>query len=315
MNFLQTVAKFLGWLTGVLAGITAILYACGYLITQTQFHLLGIHVLLPSNRDYYLHEGANFFIVTGQKAGLLALGLVFLALAVCIPWSILKKSGKGVQFNTAFQRRFGSIPPENRWRWNALALLIMILLLFFPLLRNLDIFRAPLELAGLLANLHDAAYPATLGEEARQVFASLNGADTRHLNDLYYLLLMHCLLAGFLLWAVRKLTTAWPLKFVLTFPFVMIFAIYVFLLPQDFVVFQKRFTFPAVAVLATVDEASDLSEELLLLNKTDREFILFNPTTQKTLWVPIAKVAKIEIGPARPVFGRRPPIAKEKPEP
>ena len=315
MNFLQTVAKFLGWLTGVLAGITAILYACGYLMTQTQFHLLGIHILLPSNRDYYLHEGAKFFIVTGQKAGLLALGLVFLALVVCIPWSILKKTGKGAQFQTAFHNRYGRIPTENRWRWQALTLLAMILLLFFPLLRNLDIFRAPLELAGLLATLQDAAYPATLGDEARKVFASLNIADTRHLNDLYYLLLMHCLFAGFLVWASHRLTAAWPLRTLLTFPFVVVFAIYLFLLPQDYVVLQKRFTFPAVAVLATIDAASDLSEDLLLLNKTDKEFILWNPSTQKTLWIPIAKVAKIEIGPARPVFGKPPPTAKEKPEP
>src|SRR5512136_24341 len=67
MNLIKEAAKLIGWLTGALAGIVAILYACGYLIIQTQLHLLGIDALLPSGREYYLQEGANFFIVTGKK--------------------------------------------------------------------------------------------------------------------------------------------------------------------------------------------------------------------------------------------------------
>ena len=315
MNFLQVAAKFLGWLTGVLAGIGAVFYACGYLITQTQFHLLGIHILLPANRDYYLHEGANFFIVTGLKVGILALGLVLIALVICIPWSILKKTGKGGRLAASYQKRFGHIPTESRWQWQAATLLLLVLLLVYPLLSNLYIFRAPLELAGLLTTAQDAAYSDTIGEEAQSVFASLKNGDTGYLEHIYHLLLTHCLFAGFLVWAANRITATWPLRTVLTFPFVVVFTIYLFLLPLDYAVLQKRFVFPTVSVMSTVSQASDLSGELHLLNKTDKELILWNRSNQQILWLPIAKLAKIEIGTAAPVFAKPPPDMKEIPKP
>ena len=56
MNLIKEAAKFIGWLTGMLAGIVAILYAFGYLVVQTQLHLLGVDALLPSGREYYLRR-------------------------------------------------------------------------------------------------------------------------------------------------------------------------------------------------------------------------------------------------------------------
>lgn len=46
MNILKAVAKFIGWLSGSLAGIGAILTVFGYLITIANLRLLGLDVSL-----------------------------------------------------------------------------------------------------------------------------------------------------------------------------------------------------------------------------------------------------------------------------
>lgn len=299
MNFVQLAAKFLGWLTGVLAGIGALFYACGYIITQTQFHLLGINVLLPANRSYYLQEGANFFVVTGKDVGLLALGLVILVLLVCIPVSILIKSGKHKALSTLFQKCTGPTPADLLWSWQAAGVLIGLVLLFYPLMYNLDIFRAPLELSGLLnRNIAGGSGSSISGEEARLIFISLCNQKSSHLNQLYLILLMHCLFGGFLVWASGRLTTGWPFKTLLKFPFVVVFAIYLLLLLQNYAVLKKRIAFPEVTLVPKVDMAVSASnEKIYLLTKTDQEFILWNRTTRKILWVPVAQVSKLGIGP------------------
>jgi hypothetical protein len=306
MNFLQLAAKFLGWLTGVLAGIGAVFYACGYIITQTRFHLLGINVLLPANRSYYLQEGANFFIVTGKDVGLLALGLAILALLVCIPVSILIKSGKHKTLSTLFQKCTGPTPVDLPWAWQAAGVLVALALLFYPLMYNLDIFRAPLELSGLLnSTIADAGGSGIPGEEARLIFTSLCNQNTSHLNQLYLILLMHGLFCGFLVWASGKLTAGWPFKTLLKFPFVVVFAIYLLLLLQDYAVLKKRIAFPEVNLVPKVDAAGGTSSETIyLLTKTDQEFILWNRATRQILWVPVAQVSKLGIGPVHPLLDK-----------
>lgn len=305
MNFLKGAAKFIGWLTGFLAGIVAIIYACGYLIVQTRLHLLGIDVLLPSGREYYLHEGANFFIVTGQMMGFFVLGLISVALLVCIPWSITDRSEKGGKYLARIKNKISVVQRKYDGMWQGAILIAMVILLFFPILYNLDLFRAPLDLSGLLATSTQDSAVSSLSKEASKVRELLTTGETKRLEELYSILLMHCLFAGFLVAVMLRLTSKWPLKFLLTFPFLLVFMIYLFLLPPDFAVLYKRIEFPAVTIVSTVkDKPSNMSEDLLLLNKTDKEFILWNKTEEKALWIPLDKVARMEIGQAQPVFGK-----------
>ena len=308
MNFLKGAAKFIGWLTGILAGIVAIIYSCGYLIVQTRLHLLGIDVLLPSGKEYYLHEGANFFVVTGQKMGLYVLGIISVALLAYIPWSITERSEKGGKFLAKIRNKTSIIKQKCNGLWQGAILIVMVIMLFWPMLYNLDIFRAPLELSGLLATSMENGTVSSLSIEARAVRELLITGETQRLNGLYSFLLIHCLSAGFLVAAVMRLTSKWPHKHLLTFPFLMVFLIYIFLLPPDFAVLHKAIAFPEVEIISTVKEVkpSRKEDKLLLLNKTDKEFILWNKNKGKALWIPIDKVAKMEIGQAKPVFKKQP---------
>ena len=60
---------FIVWLGGALAGITAILYATGYLITRAHLSLLGLYGVVDFGNDYIVQEGAKFFLVTGYSFG------------------------------------------------------------------------------------------------------------------------------------------------------------------------------------------------------------------------------------------------------
>jgi len=302
MNLIKEAAKAVGWLTGALAGIVAILYACGYLIIQTQLHLLGIDVLLPSGREYYLQEGANFFIVTGQKLGLLLLGLVALVLIFHIPIAIISKTPRGANYISRLKGRFLAIHERHKWLWQAAVLLLMVALLFFPLVNDLDLFRAPLELSGLLHTAQDDNVAGTRSSEANTIAGWVTTGDVKSLDNFYYNLLMHCLFAALLLMAAQGVTSAWPFRSLIIFPFLLVFVIYLFLLPLDYVVLEKRIEFPTVTFISTFDKVSNESGTLLLLNKTDQEFILWNQAEKRALWLPRDKVVKVEIGRMQPVF-------------
>jgi hypothetical protein len=310
MNLIKEAAKFVGWLTGALAGIVAILYACGYLIIQTQLHLLGIDALLPSGKEYYLQEGANFFIVTGQKLGLLLLGLVALILILYIPMAIAAKSRKGVRYLGRLKVKFLGIHERHKWLWQAAALLLMVVLLFFPLVNDMDLFRAPLEISGLLYAAQEDGIAGSRSAEANTIGGWVTTGDTRRLDNFYYNLLMHCLFAGLLLMAAQGVTSAWPFKSLIAFPFMLVFVIYLLLLPLDYVVLEKRIEFPIVTFISTQDKVSDESGTMLLLNKSDQEFILWDQADRKAIWLPRDKVVKVEIGQTQPLFGKA--LAKRK---
>jgi hypothetical protein len=310
MNLIKEAAKLVGWLTGTLAGLVAILYACGYLIVQTQLHLLGISALLPSGRDYYLQEGANFFIVTGQKVGQLLLGLVALVLIFCIPVSILKKSPTGVKYLARLKDKCFGIQNSHQWLWQAAIFLLLVILLFFPLVNNLDMFRAPMELSGVLHTSQENVISGSLSSDAIRIQNLMTTGDRQTLVNFYYLLLMHCLFAGFLLAAALHLTATWPLKSIIAFPFLLVFTIYLFLLPLGYAVLEKNLEFPSIRFISTFDKISSNSGDLLLLDKTDQEFILWDKAQKKALWLPRDKVVMVEIGQSQPFFPNK--TAKRK---
>jgi hypothetical protein len=130
----------------------------------------------------------------------------------------------------------------------------------------------------------------------------VTAGDAKSLDSFYHNLLMHCLFAALLLMAAQGVTSAWPFRSLIIFPFLLVFVIYLFLLPLDYVVLEKRIEFPTVTFISTFDKVSNESGTLLLLNKTDQEFILWNQAEKRALWLPRDKVVKVEIGRMQPVF-------------
>ena len=58
---------FLLWVGGSLAGITAVFYACGYLVTRAHMSMLGLYGFVTFDGDHFLQEGAKFLMAIGKE--------------------------------------------------------------------------------------------------------------------------------------------------------------------------------------------------------------------------------------------------------
>jgi len=56
--------SFFLWIGGTLAGITALLYTSGYLVTRSHLAMLGLYGLVEYGNDHFLQEGAKFVITS-----------------------------------------------------------------------------------------------------------------------------------------------------------------------------------------------------------------------------------------------------------
>jgi hypothetical protein len=83
-----------------------------------------------------------------------------------------------------------------------------------------------------------------------------------------------------------------------------VFGLYLLLLPLDYVVLEKRIEFPSVRFISTQEKVSSISGDLLLLSKTEQEFILWDQAQKTALWIPKDKMVKVEIGQTRPIFDK-----------
>ena len=64
-----SIAGAIGWFGGSLGAIGVMLYACGYLISIAQLHLLGIGRLVSYSHDYYVQTGGSFVADLGSTLG------------------------------------------------------------------------------------------------------------------------------------------------------------------------------------------------------------------------------------------------------
>lgn len=79
MDIAAGIKSFILWIGGSLAGITAVLYACGYLVTRAHMNMLGLYGFVEFDNDHFLQEGAKFLIVAGYDPAVMT--MIFLSIA------------------------------------------------------------------------------------------------------------------------------------------------------------------------------------------------------------------------------------------
>jgi len=124
MELSKGIALFVGWLSGALAGIGAILYACGYLLSTAQLHLLGLSGLVNYGQERYVEEGGRFLIDVLGLLGEILLNLLisagFVALLVLLVLAPLgyfmrRRLGRRGHAGTRVWRRCGNQGGHGRW--------------------------------------------------------------------------------------------------------------------------------------------------------------------------------------------------------
>ncbi len=298
MNIFRGVTVFIGWLTGSLAGIGAILYVFGYLITIAQLHLLGLDAqFFGYGNPYYVQEGGKFLISVGQYLGdillnLLIAGAIFsfpiLFILIIVLFFKRKKLG---EYRDRLKKNLDELGQKWPSLWRGLAFALLLILLFY-LSADPQSFNDPLEISNLLytSETHHA-----ISNTANKIRLLLIKGETESLKAYFLDCLLFELKAGILLFLAFVVTSPWRLRLLAISPFVIIFMLYTIFLPMLYGVLNYQIKFPAINLSSDNKMLLERSGNLYLINKTDGEFILWDCAQKEVLWIPQGEIKSAEI--------------------
>ncbi len=298
------IAAFIGWLASSLAGLGAILYAIGYLITAAQLHLLGIGPLVTYSHEHYLQEGGNFFIAVGPEVLLifLAFGATLIALSLLPAIAMYVAQRWTASRYRALAETITRFARQSLWFARLAAYGALLLVLLFVCL-DPQSFGEPLTLSNLLFAVPE---PATITPGAERVRALLLAGDRARLGGIFSLRLYYDLLVACLLAASWHLAAGWRFQTLAIAPFAVVFLLYTILLPMLYGVLKRPIQFPSVTLTTSGDAAARTVEPLFLLSKGEQEFVLYQPLARKVIWLPRDQVRGLDVTGFAPILGSRP---------
>jgi hypothetical protein len=309
VNLLRTVGVFIGWLTGSLAGLGAILYTCGYLVTRAHLNMLGLYGLFEYEAEHFVQEGAKFSIVVGYSiaeiALVLAIPVIMLSGFALVVVLGLRRIGRVRTLLQTWKPRLGRLSTNGVCRGVVYSLLLVLLVIHSD--SYLDKFSEPLLVSDLLyTNIDDSGLRGAINARVGQIRTSLLKGDAKSTKGRFNDLLFGAFLAGGLLYVARQLTSRWNasgmLRGLLIAPFVVGFVIYVFLIPMLYGVLVRPTKYPVIVTDSESTTHID-STLLFLLKKTDREFIVWDARHRRVIWIPASEVRRIEVRRIQSLFG------------
>ncbi len=297
-SFIEGLKSFLVWVAGALAGITALLYACGYLVTRSHLAMLGLYGLVDFGADHFLQEGAKFAVTIAYMAlrpllsVVVLLGLV--ALLARAAGSVLARQGNGGWRTGAFGKIAARAPPESR-RWLAYLLCLGALLAHATV--AYEYFENPLNVVNLLYADPAMAKPGSLD-------ALVLAGERARLHGRFEGLLWGTLLAASLTVAAwRAVGAGRPHSNLLMVPFGVTLGLYLVTLPMDYGVLERPVRYGAV-IFTSDAGALPQGDNLYLLDKKSDGFVVWNKTTRRVIWVPASKIQRAELRAVEPLFSK-----------
>jgi hypothetical protein len=287
---LRALGATIAWLSGSLAGIGAIFYACGYLATLANLDMLGLDLLaFRYDPTFYIQRGAGFLLLSLMDVGQLWLSLfVVLALAY-LGGQLARKRGAILWTKQPFLTF-----ARHRDAWKALGYLVLLLLLAGQL-RAHFLFPEDLAVSGVL---YPEAGNGVVGSPIRDWI--LSGKEGL-LRDRFAIFVNQQAVIGVLLLIAWGLTRAWRWGALLIAPFAVVFAVSLAWLPLEYGKLALPNKFPQA--LICFEHSAGTTEQpaatMSLLNKTDSEFVLWDAGRRKIIWVPARTVASAEISASR----------------
>lgn len=319
INIAAGIKGFILWIGASLAGITAVLYACGYLVTRAHLHMLGLYGFVEFNSDHFLQEGAKFFLEVAYDLAEVAL-LFFTAVGIMlVPVVIGSLIGKRrvlalLERFTAWRelRRSTQAPRIARGLFYGGLFAALIWLTG----NSLHPSYAPLCISDLLYSddggnecstdgiPHQLSLPLQAALRTGDA-ATLENAFGERLTQAIYLVILAC---------VAWYTVApWRWRSWLIAPFLVSMGLFLLLLPMDYGVLKRPTVYPVLSLIADadagVDAAGSPTATLFLLDKTDSEFIAWDASARKVVWMPADTLARAEIIRMHDLFGGAPRTA------
>lgn len=297
-SFIEGLKSFLVWVAGALAGITAILYACGYLVTRSHLAMLGLYGLVDFGADHFLQEGAKFAITVAYVAlrpllsVVVLLGLVVLLVRAIGP--VLAHRGAGGWLTGAMGKVSALVSPESRRK---LAYFLCLGALLAHATVAYDNFENPLNVVNLLYADPAAAKPGSLN-------ALILAGDRARLHGRFEGLLWSTLLAASLTVAAwRAVGAGRSHSNLLMMPFGVTLGLYLVTLPMDYGVLERPVNYGAVSFTSDPGTLPQ-GDNFYLLDKKSDGFVVWNKTTRRVVWVPASKIQRVEVRAVEPLFAK-----------
>jgi hypothetical protein len=297
MNVFKEITALLGWLSGSLAGIAAVFYACGYLIKRAHLNLLGIGALFSFSEEQYMQEGARFIADMADLLARIALPLLMVAIALAAVFFLLRRTRLRQRMD-AVKERLAELAERKPWVWRSAAFGALLVLLTLLIDRELALFGAPLAVSDLLFAPSGGA-----GGDAGQIRQWLVTGDRTSLDNLYFNLTLAVIKGGALLLLAWRVVEPWRLRILLAAPFALTFLLSVLMLPMTYGVLKRPARFPLVVADSGSTMLAGVRGEVYLLDKTGDEFVLWDAEARRVIWLPLGEVKGAEIRRARFLFG------------
>lgn len=298
-SLLKGFSGFLLWVGSSLAGITALLYSCGYLVLRAHLSMLGLYGLVEQGADDFLQEGAKFVLGAGYEVlrTLLPLAAV-VGLAALLAVSVMRAL-RQTRLAAAVARLRGRALQSGAWRYALFGALFVALLMHAD--RYLDAFERPLAVVNLLyADRASAASasPGSAAELAAWLLANNSAALSRQFDDL----LIGLIIAALLVFAAWRVVRPLPMRPWLVAPFAVAALMYLVTLPMAYGVLKHPVRYALVS-FADAQGVARGDGRMFLLAKSGEAFVLWDAGAGRVVWVPVDGVKRAEIRGVADLFG------------
>jgi hypothetical protein len=288
----RTLGSAVAWLSGSLAGIGAIFYAFGYLITLANLDLLGVDLLVfRYDPTTYIHRGSDFLLLSVIIVAK-AWGPAFVVAVLGFLGSQMPRVRKARLWATQpFFCRIGEHPDLLK----AAAYLAILALFARELLWAHSAFQEDMAASGVL-------YPtAGSGAAESRVREWIVTGKQGQLYDHYAAFVAQQAVIGALLLAAWGLTRAWRWRVLLTAPFALGSALALAWLPLEYgkLVLSNKFSQVLVRFEQSTVATSQPPATMYLLNRTDTDFVLWAADQRKIVWIPARTVTSAELSASR----------------
>lgn len=296
---------FLLWIGGSFVGITAVLYACGYLVTRAHMSMLGLYGFVTFDKDHFLQEGAKFLLAIAKDlAETIALLFVPLGLVLLVPGALAllgKRRREAWTDRYRNWRRRGSTR-QAAVRGRCLLYGAAFVLLVVVTGYSLDRLYAPLEVSNLLYERTASSPCATFVDtDSLCLRQALLRGESENLAAAFGTQLSLTVAIALLACVAWWIVMAWRWRGWLIAPFVVSLGLCLLLLPMDYGVLQRPTIYPVLHLVRN-PPAPTTSARLFLINKSAGEFVVWDPELHKVAWIPANAVSSAEIVQVRDLF-------------
>lgn len=298
MSLFRETAKFIAWLTGSLAGIAAIFYACGYILTRSNLRLLGLQDLLAYDYQYYLQEGADFFLKLIILSSEILLSLFAVILLFAVPAGIMMLIKDMKRFTWLNRITWKVFPAQLQTRQVVKIIFAIIgLLIFYHLLDRLEASYAPMKVSNLFymerSEMRTTLQSAGEACTREKICYWLLTGDRAKLNSRMIGLFLLVMESGVLLYGGIIVAANSRYRMLILIPLSIIFMTYMLLLPMAYGVLIKEIhLFPFHPTSLSEDE----TKNFYLVHKNATEFLIWDAADKKIYWFPSEGISGAVIG-------------------